>query len=55
VGVTCRRSGSATLPFSKGENVGVAESNGDLTIEPLAPNAHSIRLKMVQKTRLGYL
>ena len=52
---TCRRSGNATLPFRKGENVGVAESNGDLTIEPLEPNAHSIRLKMVQKTRLGYL
>ncbi len=52
---TCRRSGSVTVPFRKGENVGVAESNGYLTIESLEPNAHSIRLKMVQKNRFGYM
>jgi hypothetical protein len=52
---TCGRSGSATLPFRKGENVGIAESNGYLTIESLEPNGHSIRLRMVQKTSFGYL
>ena len=52
---TCQRIGSATLPFRKGENLGVAESNGYLTIEALEPKARSIRLKIVQKARFGYL
>ena len=51
----CGGSGTLTLPFHKGENVGVAESNGSLTIESLEPNAHSIRLRTVDKTRLHYL
>ena len=52
---TCGRSGTATLPFRNGENVAIAESNGYVTIESLEPKAHSIRLKMMQKTSFGYL
>jgi len=51
----CRRFGHGTLPFRKGENVVVVESNGYLTIESLEPNAHRIRLKMTDKTLIFYL
>lgn len=52
---TCDRQGNTSLPFRKGENVSVAESQGYLTLESLEPDARHIRLKIVQKTRFGDL
>jgi hypothetical protein len=52
---TCDDSGNGSLPFRKGENVSVQESKGYLTVKSFEPNAHRVRLKIVDKTRFGFL